>query len=254
MPVFQLSGTIAFPPPAMAEANGLLAIGGDLSPARILAAYRQGIFPWYAEGDPILWWTPAPRLILLPEEFHLSRRTARVVRQNFFSLSADRAFRQVMANCASIRTATRSETWINAEMIEAYCRLHRQGFAHSIECWRDGTLVGGLYGIVLGRVFFGESMFSAVSGASKVAMHALVRHATATGIRLLDCQMRTEHLVSLGAREISRDHFQRLLDSLATPVAPQKKWRLPETDEEIINPADASNEEKNNKISKNSFI
>jgi len=210
----------------MAEANGLLAVGGDLSPTRLLAAYRQGIFPWFAEGDPILWWSPAPRMVLFPEAFHLSRRLARVIRQDVFSLSADLAFRQVMESCASIRTATRTETWINPEMIEAYCRLHHKGFAHSIECWQGGALVGGLYGIALGRVFFGESMFSAVSGASKVALHALVRHALATGIRLLDCQMRTEHLVSMGARGISRDHFQHLLDSLATPVAPQKKWRL----------------------------
>ncbi len=210
----------------MAEPSGLLAIGGDLSPARLLAAYRQGIFPWYAEGDPILWWTPAPRLVLFPEEFHLSRRLARIIRQNTFSLSADQTFRQVMENCSSIRTATRTETWINAEMIEAYCRLHHQGFAHSVECWQGSALVGGLYGIVLGRVFFGESMFSAVSDASKVALHALVRHALATGIRLLDCQMRTKHLVSMGAREVSRVHFQQLLDNLAGPVSPQKKWRL----------------------------
>lgn len=228
----------------MAEPNGLLAVGGDLSPARLLAAYRQGIFPWYAGDDPILWWSPAPRLVLFPEEFHLSRRLARVMRQNVFSLSADRAFRQVMERCASIRTETRTETWLNPEMIEAYCLLHHQGFAHSIECWQDDALVGGLYGIVLGHVFFGESMFSAVSGASKVALHALVRHARATDIRLLDCQMRTEHLVSMGAREISRDHFQHLLDSLAAPVAPQKKWRLRESDKEGIGPADACQKEK----------
>lgn len=236
MPVFHLSSSISFPPPAMAEANGLLAVGGDLSPTRLLAAYRQGIFPWFAEGDPILWWSPAPRLVLFPEEFHLSRRLARVIRQDVFSLSADLAFRQVMESCASIRTATRTETWITPEMIEAYCRLHQQGFAHSIECWQGGALVGGLYGIAMGRVFFGESMFSAGSGASKVALHALTRHALATGIRLLDCQMRTEHLVRMGAREISRDHFQQLLDSLATPVTPQKKWRLHGTDKERIGP------------------
>ncbi|MHB8808817.1 MAG: leucyl/phenylalanyl-tRNA--protein transferase [Desulfobulbaceae bacterium] len=239
MPVFHLSSSISFPSPAMAEANGLLAVGGDLSPARLLAAYRQGIFPWFAEGDPILWWSPAPRLVLFPEEFHLSRRLARMIRQDVFSLSADMAFRQVMESCAAIRTATRTETWINRDMIEAYCRLHQQGFAHSIECWQGGLLVGGLYGISLGRVFFGESMFSAVSGASKVALHALTRHALATGIRLLDCQMRTEHLVSMGAREISRDHFQHLLDSLATPVTLQKKWHLRGTDKERIGPAGA---------------
>lgn len=249
MPVFQLSSAIVFPPPAMAEPNGLLAIGGDLSPDRLLAAYRQGIFPWYAEGDPILWWTPAPRLVLFPEEFHLSRRLARVIRQNVFSLSADQAFRRVMESCAAIRTATRTETWINAEMIEAYCRLHHQGFAHSIECWQGNSLVGGLYGIALGRVFFGESMFSAVSGGSKIALHALVQHALATGIRLLDCQMRTEHLVSMGAREISRDNFQQLLDSLATQVSPPKKWRLRGSDKRGSGPADARRKQKNSDIS-----
>lgn len=244
MPVFRLSAAISFPSPAMAEANGLLAVGGDLSPAWLLAAYRQGIFPWFAEGDPILWWSPAPRLVLFPEEFHLSRRLARMIRQGLFCLSADLAFRQVMESCAAIRTAIRTETWITPEMIEAYCLLHHQGFAHSIECWQGGVLVGGLYGISLGRVFFGESMFSTVSGASKVALHALTRHALATGIQLLDCQMRTEHLVSMGAREIGRDHFQQLLDSLATPVAPQKKWRLRGTDKERIGPAGACRKEK----------
>jgi leucyl/phenylalanyl-tRNA--protein transferase len=244
MPVFRLSTSLAFPPPAMAEPSGLLAVGGDLSPARLLAAYRLGIFPWFSEGDPILWWSPAPRLVLFPGEFHLSRRLARVVRQNVFSLSADLAFRQVMESCAACRTATRTETWITSEMIQAYCRLHEQGYAHSIECWQGGVMVGGLYGVVLGRVFFGESMFSAVSGASKVALHALARHALATDLRLLDCQMRTEHLVSMGAREIDRDHFQSLLASLATPVAPQKKWRLPGTDQERIGPADACPKEE----------
>jgi leucyl/phenylalanyl-tRNA--protein transferase len=231
----------------MAEPNGLLAIGGDLSPPRLLAAYRQGIFPWYAEGDPILWWTPAPRLVLFPEEFHLSRRLARVIRGKAFSLSADQAFREVMERCAGIRTATRKETWINPEMIEAYCRLHQQGFAHSIECWQGGTLVGGLYGIALGRMFFGESMFAEVSNASKVALYALVRHALATGLRVLDCQMRTEHLVSMGAREVSRAHFQQLLGRLATPVSPQKKWRLRGTEREEISPPDACPNTNNGK-------
>ena len=226
MPVFQLPSAIVFPPPAMAEPDGLLAIGGDLSPKRPLTAYGLGIFPWYAAGAPILWWSPAPRLVLFPKEFHLSRRLARLVRQEKFALSADQAFRQVMTHCAAMRSPTRTETWINEEMIEAYCRLHQLGFAHSIECWQGDILVGGLYGVCLGRVFFGESMFSEVSGASKVALHALVRHAQEHGIRLIDCQMRTEHLVSLGAREIPREQFQQLLETLAAPATPQEKWRL----------------------------
>ncbi|MFZ5797514.1 MAG: leucyl/phenylalanyl-tRNA--protein transferase [Desulfobulbus sp.] len=239
MPVFHLSPAIAFPPPAMAEPNGLLAVGGDLSPDRLLAAYSQGIFPWYGEGDPILWWSPAPRLVLFPEEFHLSRRLARLLRQNVFSLSTDRAFRKVMENCAAIRSATRTETWINADMIAAYCRLHQLGFAHSIECWQGSALVGGLYGVLLGRVFFGESMFSSTSNASKVALAGLVRIAGASGIRMIDCQMRTAHLVSLGAREISREDFQRALAKQVQPMQPLKKWRLAETDRKEIGAADA---------------
>lgn len=239
MPIFQLPRPVAFPSPSLAEPDGLLAVGGDLSPARLLAAYRQGIFPWYAEGDPILWWCPSSRLVLFPEEFHVPRRLARLIRQRPFTLSADLAFRQVMEHCASFRSATRTETWINPEMIDAYGRLHDLGFAHSIECWKDEVLVGGLYGVALGRVFFGESMFSSVSGASKIALHALARHALATDIRLLDCQMRTAHLISLGAREIGGEEFQGLLDALAQPVTPQKKWRLAGTDMEEIGPAGA---------------
>lgn len=240
MPVFQLSRAVAFPPPALAEPDGLLAVGGDLSPPRLLAAYHQGIFPWYAEGDPILWWSPAPRLVLFPEEFHLSRRLARLIRQRPFTLSADLAFRQVMENCAALRNPSRSATWINPEMVEAYCRLHHLGFAHSIECWQGSLLAGGLYGVALGGVFFGESMFSAVNSASKVALHTLVTHAPAAGIRLVDCQMRTMHLVSMGAREIPREEFLQLLQQLVPPAAPQKKWRLPETEKEGIGQTDAS--------------
>lgn len=243
MPLFQLHNAIAFPPPELAEPDGLLAIGGDLSPARLLAAYRQGIFPWFAEDDPILWWAPAPRLVLFPEKFHLSRRLARLVRQHVFSLSSDLAFRQVMEGCAATRRASRNATWINQEMIEAYCQLHRMGFAHSIECWQGPSLVGGLYGVALGKVFFGESMFFLVSGASKVALHALVRHALASGISLIDCQMRTEHLVSMGAEEISRECFQYLLDTLATPASPPKKWRLRGSGMEKADPAGTGQDE-----------
>jgi leucyl/phenylalanyl-tRNA---protein transferase len=223
----------------MAEPNGLLAVGGDLSSARLLAAYRQGIFPWYALGDPILWWSPEPRLVLFPEEFHLARRLARIIRRQTFSVTADQAFREVMDNCAAIRTATRRETWIHAEMIEAYCRLHAMGFAHSIECWQGTSLAGGLYGVALGGVFFGESMFSRVRDASKVALQTLVRHCLAGDIRLIDCQMHTAHLVSMGARTIDREHFQRLLDTLIGPAPSKKNWRLLQADKEKIGPADA---------------
>lgn len=244
MPVFQLSEQICFPPPEMAEPDGLLAIGGDLTPERLLEAYRQGIFPWFSEGDPILWWSPAPRLVLFPREFHLPRRLARIIRQSTFTLKADSSFREVIEKCAGTRLTRGSETWITADMTEAYCRLHELGYAHSIECWHNGYLAGGLYGVMLGRVFFGESMFSAESNASKVALQALVRHAEISGIRLIDCQMKTEHLVSLGAREIPGRKFQELLQELTHPFTAQKKWRLQQTDKEGVGPAGACQEER----------
>jgi len=226
MPVFQLNKNIVFPSPELAESDGLIAIGGDLSPQRLLEAYRLGIFPWYSEGDPIMWWTPSPRLALFPEEFHLPRRLARIIRQGVFSVTADSVFEEVITNCAAKRIGNRIETWITRDMITAYCHLHELGYAHSIECWREGKLVGGLYGIALNHVFFGESMFSDTSNSSKVALYALVQHAIKTKIGLIDCQMRTEHLISLGAKEISRTRFQKLLRENILELQPQKKWRL----------------------------
>ncbi len=226
MPVFQLGSEIVFPPPELAEPDGLLAIGGDLSPGRLLEAYRSGIFPWFGEGDPILWWTPSPRLVLFPGEFHVSRRLARVIRQESFTVSADTCFSDIIARCADKRAANRDETWITKEMREAYIRLHELGYAHSMECWQDGRLAGGLYGLALDRVFFGESMFSDITNASKIALHALVRFALENEIGLIDCQMRTGHLERLGAREISRSRFQKLLRLHIREVTPQKNWRL----------------------------
>lgn len=243
MPVFQLGKQLIFPPLAMAEPNGLLAIGGDLSPARIIEAYRHGIFPWYGEGDPILWWSPDPRLVLFPGEFHLPRRLARTIRQNVFTVTADTVFHDIIEQCARIRTDAGAETWITDEMSEAYSRLHELGFAHSIECWQGPRLAGGLYGIVLGRVFFGESMFSRVRNGSKVALHALVHHAVMTGIRMIDCQMQTKHLIRFGARPLARDDFQAMLHRLVYPLAPQKKWRLRYADKEGTGTADACQEE-----------
>jgi len=234
---------LIFPPPAMAEPNGLLAIGGDLSPERIIEAYRQGIFPWYTADDPILWWSPAPRLVLFPEEFHLPRRLARTIRQKIFTVTADTAFDEVILHCAAIRIEAGVETWLTPEMIKAYRLLHELGYAHSIECRQGAELVGGLYGIALGRIFFGESMFSLAGNASKIALHALVRHAGAAGIRMIDCQMRTEHLVRLGARELPRNEFQEILNRFVYPLAPQKKWRLRNADKEGIGTADACQEE-----------
>ncbi len=226
MPVFQLNTDITFPSPDMAEPNGLLAIGGDLSAPRLLEAYRLGIFPWYGEGEPLLWWSPTPRLVLFPEEFHLPRRLARTIRQQIFTITADTSFTEIIRSCAQTRRQNGEETWITMEMQRAYCHLYELGFAHSIECRYDGKIVGGLYGVVLGHVFFGESMFSRKTDSSKVALSALVSHALKTGIKLIDCQMTTAHLLGFGAREISREYWQTLLHRYITTIIPQKQWRL----------------------------
>lgn len=244
MPVFQLNREIIFPPPELAEPDGLIAVGGDLSTKRLLEAYRSGIFPWYGEGDPILWWTPSPRLVLFPEEFHLPRRIARIIRQKIFTVTTDSAFEEVITRCAAKRAQNRLETWITRDMVQAYCTLHKLGYAHSVECWHDNRLVGGLYGVALDNVFFGESMYSDMSNASKIALHGLIQHAKKTGIRMIDCQMRTEHLVGLGAREISRSTFQKFLGEHIQELHPQKKWRLHKTNKEGVGPADACQEKK----------
>jgi len=232
VPIFQLPQEIVFPDPDFAEPDGLLAVGGDLSPRRLLAAYRQGIFPWYTDNEPLLWWSPAPRLVLLPEEFHLPRRLARTIRQAKFSLSADRDFPGVIELCKETRLGSGVETWITREMEQAYIRLHEMGYAHSIESRIGETLVGGLYGVCLDRVFFGESMFTLVRDASKVALAALVDECRKRNIALIDCQMTTAHLLRFGAREISRDQFRNELERLIRRVAPQEKWRLEDDGQE----------------------
>ncbi|MGI6655987.1 MAG: leucyl/phenylalanyl-tRNA--protein transferase [Desulfobulbus sp.] len=226
MPPFLLSRRLVFPPPELADPDGLLAIGGDLSPTRLILAYSQGIFPWFSEGDPILWWTPSPRLILIPAEFHLPRRLARTIRGGRFAISADTAFAQVIAGCAAAPGRGPDNTWITPAMQQAYIRLHTLGFAHSIECRQDGQLVGGLYGVCLDRVFFGESMFSLVRDASKVALAALVQEALARKIALIDCQVSSNHLLGFGAREVSRAHFQSLLAAHIDDCRPQPPWRI----------------------------
>lgn len=226
MPIFRLPEEIIFPDSQLAEPDGLLAVGGDLVPARILAAYQRGIFPWYSEGEPILWWSPAPRLVLFPENFHLPKRLARTIRKNIFDVRADTAFAQVIAACASIRQAAGEGTWITEEMRNAYISLHELGFAHSLESWHEGELVGGLYGVCLDRVFFGESMFSSRNDASKVALAALIHNAEHLNIRAVDCQMTTAHLLRFGSREISREEFDELLEQFIQRIMPQKPWRL----------------------------
>lgn len=223
-----------FPDPAYAltEPDGLLAVGGDLSPARLLNAYRQGIFPWYSDGEPILWWSPNPRAVLFPDRLKISRSLRKTLRNKPFRVTLDSAFEQVVEACSESREnrdGTMSGTWITAEMKQAYLNIHRIGFAHSVECWLEDTLVGGLYGVSMGKVFYGESMFTRVSDASKVAFTHLVRQLLAWDFALIDCQVHTEHLASLGAEDIPREEFLTLLDQHCEPVeAHQGVWRFDE--------------------------
>lgn len=197
-----------FPPvdDAMREPNGLLAAGGDLSPARLLDAYRRGIFPWFGDEDPLLWWSPDPRMVLFVDELRVSRSLRKTMRSGRFTVTADRAFSAVMSGCAEPR-ADQEGTWITPGMRAAYARLAAMGYAHSVEAWAGSDLVGGLYGVAIGRVYFGESMFARVTDASKVAFVTLVRQLQHWGFRLIDCQMPTAHLASFGAREIPRREF-----------------------------------------------
>jgi leucyl/phenylalanyl-tRNA--protein transferase len=222
-----LSGNQAFPPieRALRRPSGLLAAGGDLSPERLLAAYRQGIFPWYCEGEPILWWSPDPRMVLFPDELRVTRSLAKRLRNAGFEVTADRAFEQVIEHCSEPRPG-QPGTWITAQMKQAYTRLHRLGYAHSIETWQQGELVGGLYGIALGRMFFGESMFSRASDASKVALVRLVQHLESLRFGMIDCQMRTALLASLGARAIPRTEFARRLEDLVHYPDSPGPWTL----------------------------
>ena len=213
---------------ALAEPNGLLAAGADLSLPRLLDAYRNGIFPWFAEGQPILWWSPDPRMVLFPAELKVSRSLARTLRNARFEVRADTAFDEVIEGCRQPRRGE-SGTWITDKMADAYAALHRAGFAHSVETWLDGELVGGLYGVALGRAFFGESMFTRVSDASKVAFVALARQLEHWNFGVIDCQMNTAHLASFGAREIPRAEFTRRLRELVHYAPVPVPWRLEST-------------------------
>jgi leucyl/phenylalanyl-tRNA--protein transferase len=204
------------------EPPGLIAAGGDLSPERLEAAYRRGIFPWYSEGQPILWWSPDPRMLQFPREIHRSRSLAKRERHGGFDLRFDSDFDAVVGACAAPRGSEGGGTWITVEMRAAYLEMHRRGLAHSVEIWRRDQLVGGLYGVQLGACFFGESMFSRETDASKLALSALVRHCLAVGIALVDCQMETGHLASLGARPVARAGFQALLAEHCDPTIPPR--------------------------------
>ncbi len=213
MPLFALKKDLYFPPVHLAEPDGLLAIGGDLSRERLLLAYRSGIFPWY-EGEHILWWCPHPRFVLFPGELKVSKSMQQLQKKNAFTFTINKAFPEVINNCKSIKRPGQEGTWITPAVQEAYTDLHKEGYAHSAEAWLDGELVGGLYGIRMGKVFFGESMFSKASNASKYAFISYVQLLKSQGVELIDCQVHTEHLASLGARMIDRDDFIKLLDNL----------------------------------------
>jgi leucyl/phenylalanyl-tRNA---protein transferase len=218
MTVFVLSENIAFPPAHLADETGLLAIGGDLSQERLLAAYRNGIFPWYSADEPILWWSPDPRLVMYPNELKVHKRLIRRMKTGGFKITLDESFHEVMLGCAAPRRAKQDGTWIVPEMMHAYNTLHAAGYAHSVEAWREGQLVGGLYGVSLGGCFFGESMFTRVPDASKVAFVSLVQYLSTHHFDMIDCQVTTAHLLSFGAREISRRRFlKQLRAALKTP-------------------------------------
>lgn len=210
-PVF-LDDKIWFPPPEAADEDGLLAVGGDLSSERLLLAYRKGIFPWY-DGPVPLWWTPDPRLVLFPDRLVVSKSMKQIMRRGVFSFTRNQCFREVITCCGEIpRPGQNGSTWVTPQLIDAYDALHQRGYVHSFEAWQDGVLAGGLYGMLLGRVFFGESMFAHKSNASKAAFIWAVEQLKQIGVQLIDCQVETPHLVSLGAELIERKHFQQLLD------------------------------------------
>lgn len=216
MPVFWLSEKdFSFPHPELANEDGILAIGGDLSIERLLLAYNNGLFPWYNPGDPILWWSPDPRFVLFPEELKIAKSMRSYFNQKKFTVTFDRDFETVIRNCKSqVRKGQSGDTWISEDMVKAYCNLHRAGYAHSVEVWKESILVGGLYGVSLGKIFFGESMFSKVSNASKFGFITLVQYLINKGYTLIDCQQETEHLKSLGGRNISRAEFlERIVEN-----------------------------------------
>ena len=224
MPVFQLTQDVQFPPVSLADESGLLAVGGDLSAERLLLAYSEGIFPWFSKGDPLLWWFTSPRLVIFPNEFHIPKRVTRYKKNANLTITRDHAFLDVMQQCALTRTETGEETWIVDEMFEAYNNLYALGYAHSVECWENSRLVGGLYGVALGKVFFGESMFSRTRCGSQFALIDLVDYLTKMSFKMIDCQMTTNHLLRFGAREINGSTFHNLLKQYTHDISPQENW------------------------------
>lgn len=224
MPVYSLNQSYDFPPTSEAEPDGLLAVGGDLSAGRLLTAYSQGIFPWYSDDSPILWWSPAPRMVLIPSAVKISKSMRQVLRSKRFRVSFDTAFTQVIYACGSSPRPGQDGTWLGRDMMEAYTRLHELGYAHSVEVWLEDELVGGLYGIAIGKVFCGESMFAKASNASKVGFISLVKGLERMGFAVVDCQIYTDHLASLGAEEIEREEFERMLERYIPEPSLNGKW------------------------------
>lgn len=222
MPVFSLSSQLIFPPPAYAEPDGLLAVGGDLDPDRLLLAYESGIFPWYSPGDPILWWSPDPRFVIIPGQQKVSKSMKQILKRRRFRITINAAFEEVISSCKTISRPGQEGTWITGDMKSAYLRLHELGYAHSAEAWEGEKLVGGLYGVAIGGAFFGESMFSTESNASKAAFLTLAAHLDNLGFGLIDCQVYTKHLESLGALMIPREEF---LDRLRTETEKSPLFR-----------------------------
>ena len=227
MPVFRLPAQPVFPDVRLAEPDGLLALGGDLSQERLLAAYRAGIFPWFSQGEPILWWSPDPRCVLFTDRIHRSRSMLKVLRKGRFRITLNAAFEQVMRQCSHVPRPGQDGTWITPGMLKAYVGLHRAGFAHSAEAWQDGHLVGGIYGVSLGSLFFGESMFSTAPNASKAALIRLSEHLQAAGFAVLDGQVGNPHLYRLGAVDIPRREFLDLLAAGLAIPAPDGCWPAP---------------------------
>ena len=226
MPFFRIPDEILFPDPMLAEDSGLLGVGGDLSVERLSLAYQLGIFPWFNEDQPILWWSPDPRMVMRPSELHVGRSLGKRIRQRPYRITLDTHFEEVMRACSSAERPDQDGTWITEDMIQAYTALHREGHAHSVEAWQDDVLVGGLYGVAFGTFFAGESMFARASDASKIAYVHLIRQLERWGHELIDCQVHTDHLARFGAREIPRLEYLRLLRQAIQQPGRQGPWQF----------------------------
>jgi len=234
MPIFELSKEIQFPDPELADPSGILAVGGDLSPQRLLLAYRAGIFPWFNDGDPIVWWSPDPRMILYPKEVRVSQSMKKVLRDKLFRVTFDSDFGAVITNCKKQPRPGQKGTWITKEMLDAYLQLHEMGYAHSVEVWKENMLAGGLYGVSLHGFFAGESMFSKTSNASKAAFILLSKTLERLGLGMIDCQLHTPHLSSLGAKEISRENYLKELVRCSQQSTLKGNWsKLPVVQEAL---------------------